>query len=112
MEKGVMERLVQVGDKLAYTGRPVGRIKNLTVWKEYEVREVIPRTQTWESFKTTGGRFKNVPPHIDTVYVTNDKGLHFSYSIRNFLLPEGVVTDMAIVEEKTRASFQNELRDL
>ncbi len=109
------KRLARKGDKVVFRHQTGHKIKNLTGGKEYEVvQEPYQRTRgEWIPAKKEFA--PDIAPYLTELYVQNDKGLVFGYSIKNFDLPPGVVADGAhLVEAEIRDKqiFFEELRSL
>jgi hypothetical protein len=103
------KRLLAEGDEIVYHGRwgqaKTGRVKNLTKEKSYRVAYVHYSVAN--------------PKRVTSLYVVNDKGLKFSYSVKNFVLPDGILWDEAEVvaeaiarDRQAASSFQEDLRSL
>lgn len=90
---------------------PNGRmnVKNLTVGKEYSVLEA--HSCNTEYVGQTCHRI-DIPAKVRNIYVLNDKDTKYSYSIKHFELPTGIVSDLREVEQDTVRAFQDELRSL
>lgn len=115
-----LDRLIQKGDIVIFMppNGNVKAVKNLTIGQEYFVEEVYVRDTEWfsgssQGLRPTDGYSRPCTPHVDTVYVINDKGLKFSYSAKHFLIAkDGVHFSMERVEQLNRQEFLDGLRDL
>jgi hypothetical protein len=100
-------RLVQEGDMVLYTPKGEGKTKNLTIGREYFV-------EAFYQHESDG------VPYVNSVTILNDKGVSYSYSVRNFTPAlDEVIFDMEghfKSEQQVLAAhaevFMSELKDL